>query len=65
LTAQYAASLADAYQNAVNANAPVNVAGYFINGGSSTAAQNATNAGGSLAGNLSGTGQMGGQTQQA
>jgi hypothetical protein len=64
LTAQYAASSADANQNAVNANVPVNIAGGDISGaGDNNATQNATNAGGSLAGNLSGTGQTGGQTQ--
>jgi hypothetical protein len=63
-TGQYAASQADAHQNAVNANVPVNVAGRDINGaGNDNATQGATNAGGSLAGNLSGTGQKGGETQ--
>jgi hypothetical protein len=66
LTGQYANSSADAHQNAVNANVPVNIAGNDINGaGGDNATQNATNAGGSLAGNLSGTGQMGGQQQTA
>jgi hypothetical protein len=66
LTGQYATSSADASQNAVNANVPVNIAGHDINGaGGDNATQNATNAGGSLAGNLSGTGQDGGQQQIA
>jgi hypothetical protein len=63
LTGQYAASQADANQNAVNANVPVTIAGKNAYGGNSNATQRAGNAGASSAGNLSGTGQNGGQSQ--
>jgi len=43
ITAQYANSAAEATQDAVNANAPVNVAGGSITSGSNSASQTATN----------------------
>ena len=43
LTGQYANSSAEADQNAVNANVPVNIAGGSITGGDNSADQTATN----------------------
>ena len=63
LTAQLALSSAKAKQNAVNANVPVNIAGYNIYGGANSANQTATNGALSGAGNLAFTGQTGGQNQ--
>ncbi len=63
LTAQLAASCATAYQNAVNANVPVNIAGGDVYGGDNSANQYATNDGSSKAGNDAGTDQDGGQGQ--
>jgi hypothetical protein len=57
-TLQNAYAKADADQNAVNANAPVTVAGGNVSGGSSSANQLAGNAAGALAGNASSTGQF-------
>ena len=53
LTAQLALSSAKAKQNAVNANVPVNIAGYNIYGGANSANQTAIN------GALSGAGNSG------
>jgi hypothetical protein len=63
LTAQFALSFANAKQNAVNANVPVNIAGYDIYGGANSANQTATNGAHSGAGNMAGTSQSGGQNQ--
>jgi hypothetical protein len=63
LTAQLAASEANACQNAVNANVPVNIAGGDIIGGTSAANQTAGNGALSGAGNAAGTGQDGNQQQ--
>ena len=63
LTAQLALSSANAKQNAVNANVPVNIAGYDIYGGANNANQTAVNGALSGAGNSAGTGQHGGQNQ--
>jgi hypothetical protein len=57
-TTQNAHSYANAYQNAVNANVPVSIAGGNIYGGTSSANQWATNSSGSTAGNSSMTGQL-------
>jgi hypothetical protein len=65
LTAQLAASEANAFQNAVNANVPVNIAGGNIIGGTSSANQTAGNGALSGAGNAAGTGQAGNQQQIA
>jgi hypothetical protein len=64
-TLQLAASRAKAKQNAVNANAPVNVAGGDISGGANSANQTATNGANSNAGNYSQTAQSNTQTQTA
>ena len=65
LTAQLAASKADANQNAVNANVPVNIAGGDVYGGDNSANQTATNGAFSAAGNLANTDQSNNQTQSA
>jgi hypothetical protein len=62
-THQDANSNANANQNAVNANAPVSIAGGNISGGSSSANQNASNAATSSATNASLTGQAAGVSQ--
>jgi hypothetical protein len=64
-TGQLAASSANAKQNAVNANVPVNIAGGDINSGDNSANQTSTNSGTSSSSNGSGTDQDGGQTQSA
>ena len=65
LTAQLAASKADANQNAVNANVPVNIAGGDVHGGDNSANQTATNGALSAAGNAADTHQSNNQTQSA
>ncbi len=65
LTAQLAASSADACQNLVNANVPVDIGGWDIWGGANSASQNTTNLAGSLAGNDASTDQNGGQQQNS
>jgi hypothetical protein len=63
LTLQGAWADADAYQNAVNGNAPVTVAGGSVYGGSSSANQFAGNAAKALSLNLAGTWQAATATQ--
>jgi hypothetical protein len=63
LTLQGAWADADAYQNAVNGNAPVTVAGGNVYGGSSSANQFAGNAAKALSLNLAGTWQTATATQ--
>ncbi len=63
VTAQNAKADADAKQNAVNANAPVTIAGGNVYGGSSSANQTASNAAKALAGNAAATKQTANATQ--
>ncbi|MGH3023567.1 MAG: hypothetical protein ACRDNI_07930 [Gaiellaceae bacterium] len=63
LTAQNAKADADANQNAVNANAPVTIAGGDVFGGSSSANQVASNSAGAAAGNIALTSQTANATQ--
>ena len=63
VTAQNAKADADAKQNAVNANAPVTIAGGNVFGGSSSANQVASNAAKALAGNAAATKQNATATQ--
>jgi hypothetical protein len=65
LTKQDADADAFAKQNAVNANAPVGIAGYNVYGGSSSATQTANNSGDATASNTSSTDQTANPTQQA
>jgi len=65
LTGQLAGSKATAAQNAVNANAPVNVAGGNISTGDNNANQTASNGADSSAKNKSNTDQSNTQTQTA
>src|SRR5437764_10428575 len=62
-TLQDAGSQAKALQNAVNTNAPVNVAGGDVSGGDNTASQTATNGAHSHAGNNANTNQNNTQSQ--
>jgi hypothetical protein len=64
-TGQQAASEANANQNAVNANVPVNIAGGNITGGSNSANQQAANAAASAANNNAATEQNNTQVQSA
>ena len=64
-TVQVAESQANACQNAVNANVPVNVAGWDIWGGNDSANQNASNSAWSAAGNVASTSQYGDQEQSS
>ena len=62
-TLQAALSKANANQNLVNANVPVNIAGYDIYGGSNAANQTGNNSAGSSSSNGAGTSQGGDQSQ--
>jgi hypothetical protein len=64
-TGQLAESQAEANQNTVNANVPVNIAGGSITTGNNEANQTATNTGNSSATNNSNTNQSNEQTQTA
>ena len=62
-TEQEAISKAKAEQNAVNTNAPVNVAGGDVSGGNNSANQTASNGAGSSSGNNASTSQSNSQSQ--
>src|SRR5215210_2954001 len=64
-TIQIALAQSQAHQNAVNGNAPVNVAGYDVDGGSSSANQVALNASDAAAYNDANTSQSSSQSQGA
>ena len=63
LTGQLAASSADAHQNGVNANVPVNIAGGDVSTGDNSANQNNSNDATSTASNYASTTQSGPQSQ--